>query len=105
METQAYITLLSFIVFLPAAGAIILAFLPKNADNACRYTTLAITATVLVATLIGFWGSSSTRFDTSLANMQNAFNANWIPSFNIYYFMGVDGISFPLIMLTALVSM
>ena len=29
----------------------------------------------------------------------------WIPSFNIYYFMGIDGISFPLVMLTSFVSM
>ena len=31
------------------------------------------------------------------AGMQKAFSLPWIPSFNIYYFMGVDGISFPLL--------
>src|SRR5436189_5589899 len=36
--------------------------------------------------------------------MQNGFNIPWIPSFNIEYFMGVDGISLPLVMLTTLVS-
>ena len=31
--------------------------------------------------------------------------APWIRSFNIYYFMGMDGISFPLVLLTSFVSM
>src|SRR5262249_45471509 len=30
--------------------------------------------------------------------------ANWIPSFNINYFMGVDGVSLPLVLLTTIVS-
>ena len=37
--------------------------------------------------------------------MQNVFSVDWIPSFNIDYFMGIDGISFPLIVLTSFVSM
>ena len=37
--------------------------------------------------------------------MQNMFSVPWIPSFNIQYFMGTDGISFPLIVLTAFVSL
>ena len=37
--------------------------------------------------------------------MQNVFSIAWIPSFNIHYFMGIDGISFPLVLLTAFVSM
>ena len=39
------------------------------------------------------------------AYMQDVFNVPWIPSFDIDYFLGVDGISFPLVMLTALVSL
>jgi NADH-quinone oxidoreductase subunit M len=44
-------------------------------------------------------------FGEASATMQNAFNLPWIPSFNIEYYMGLDGISFPLVMLTALVSL
>src|SRR4029079_10277005 len=38
------------------------------------------------------------------ADMQNQFAYNWIPSFKIQYLMGTDGISFPLIVLTACLS-
>jgi NADH-quinone oxidoreductase subunit M len=37
--------------------------------------------------------------------MQDAFSYPWIPSFDIYYFMGFDGISFPLVMLTSFTSL
>ena len=42
--------------------------------------------------------------EDAVASMQNVFQYDWIPSFNIYYFMGVDGISFPLVVLTAFIS-
>ena len=96
--------LLSLIVFLPAAGAIFLAFVPSNKDDLIRYITLAVTISVLVVCCIGFFSQGDTQFLDAQASMQSAFNKSWIPSFNIYYFMGIDGISFPLIMLTAVVS-
>ena len=44
-------------------------------------------------------------FSMGVAAMQDTFSLPWIPSFNIYYFMGMDGISFPLVLLTSFVSM
>ena len=37
--------------------------------------------------------------------MQDLFSVPWIKSFNIYYLMGIDGISFPLVILTSFVCM
>ena len=99
------ILLLSVIVFLPALAAIVVAMLPSDKPDVIRYFTLAITAVVLVVCLMGFMGGGATQFDPAKAELQNAFNVGWIPSFDIEYFMGVDGISFPLVMLTAFVSM
>ena len=45
------------------------------------------------------------QFDAAVTDMQKVFSVAWIPSFNIYYFMGLDGISFPLVLLTSFVSM
>jgi NADH-quinone oxidoreductase subunit M len=98
------LVLLSLIVFLPAAGAILLAFIPSDKDDMLRYVTLGVTIAVLVLCILGFFGQNETQFDVAQASMQSVFNQAWIPSFNIYYYMGVDGISFPLVMLTALVS-
>ena len=103
-----YLALLSGIVFLPAVGALILAiFIPKQAVELIRYFTLGVTLAVLVLCGFGFW-NGQTKFEAvgeAAATMQNTFNHPWIPSFNIEYYMGLDGISFPLVMLTALVSL
>ena len=37
--------------------------------------------------------------------MQQAFSVPWIPSFNVNYFLGIDGISFPLVILTSFICM
>ena len=99
------IILLSFIVFAPAAGALILAFLPKQSDDLLRLFTLAVTIVVLVATLIlVIPGFSNNTFDASVESMQDVFRKAWIPTFDIEYFMGLDGISLPLVVLTAFIS-
>jgi NADH:ubiquinone oxidoreductase subunit 4 (subunit M) len=102
--------LLSLIVFLPVIAAIVIAFIPASQTDMIRYITLAATIVVLALCVIGFdpfgLGSpdSATRYDAALAQMQDTFNVAWIPSFDIEYFMGLDGISFPLVMLTAFVT-
>lgn len=102
--------LLSLIVFLPVIAAIIIAFIPASQVDGIRYITLAATAAVMALCVIGFdplgWGvSPATNYDIAQAQMQDTFNVGWIPSFDIEYFMGLDGISFPLVMLTAFVSL
>jgi len=100
-----YIYLLSYIVFLPALGAIVLAFIPGKHKDAIRFLTLATLLLVLLPVLwVAYPGNQDGQFDLATAEMQNAFSVPWIPSFDIYYFMGLDGISFPLVVLTALVS-
>ncbi len=96
--------LLSAIVFLPVLGALVLAFVPGGKDELVRYITLGFTIGVLVLCVLGFFGKGEMEFAVGQASMQSVFNQPWIPSFNIYYYMGLDGISFPLVMLTALVS-
>src|SRR6185436_14991808 len=100
---------ISLVVFLPALAALALAFFPKDKPEAIKLTSLAVTIAVFAMTL---WmafpaGSSdgSAKFSAGIATMQNAFSSQWIPSFNIYYFMGMDGISFTLVLLTSFVSM
>jgi len=103
------ILLLSAIVFVPTFGAIALIFFPRGKDDAVRYFTLFVTAIVFALTVLVFLTpicGEPFQCDTeTAAYMQRTFNVPWIPSFDIDYLMGVDGISFPLIMLTALISM
>ncbi len=103
---DSYVTLLSLIVFLPTAGAAALVLFPRNSDEAMKKFSLLVTAAVFVLTvLLARPGTSPWRFDIAVSDMQKVFALNWIPTFNIYYYMGVDGISLPLIVLTSFVSM
>ena len=87
--------LLSLIVFLPAIGALILTLCPGTVDedqqarrnDLFRITTLVITIAVFALAIFTFFGMSDTAFASSAGKMQNVFNASWIPSFNINYFM------------------
>ncbi len=106
--------LISLIVFLPTLGALAIAFMPSKKDengvnekenqNMLLGATLAISIATFLVTLMTFLFAGDTAFDTELASMQSAFSVEWIPSFDIAYAMGVDGISFPLILLTTGIS-
>ncbi len=96
---------LSLIVFMPTIGALVIACIPKGREELLRWVALAFTALTFIVSMVVLLGFPSTRFDTGVATMQNAFTANWIPSFDINYSMGVDGISMPLVLLTTLISM
>lgn len=110
MESN-YVLLLSLIVFLPAAGglALMLPIFSNRQPDAIRLFSLFVTAAVFVITV---WmaldrpeGADSARFAVGEAAMQDVFSPAWIPSFNIFYYMGLDGISFTLVLLTSFVSL
>lgn len=88
--------ILSVLIFLPLAGALVLLFL--KSDSLCRYFALAIT------TLVGLLSLNLlTGFDTATAKFQFAEHHVWIETFNINYTLGVDGISILLILLTTII--
>jgi NADH-quinone oxidoreductase subunit M len=91
--------LLSFIIFAPTIGALIIAFMDSRAVDQLRGFTLATTIVTFAATLL-LWSG----FDSQALGMQMLVELPWIPSWNVYYRLGVDGISLPLVLLTGLVS-
>jgi len=99
--------LLSTIVFLPAIAALGIMLIPGEQKEAIRWATLAVTAVVMVL-IVGVLilpYDKGLVFDATNADLQDSFNHSWIPSFSIDYFMGLDGISFPLLVLTGFVSL
>lgn len=93
---------LSIIVVIPVLAAIILSVFPKSTDpNVFRYGTLLATLAVLAAVVIAFFFPGT--FEIGQSELQQVELRSWIGSqaFTIDYFMGVDGISFPLVVLTA----
>jgi NADH-quinone oxidoreductase subunit M len=95
-------TYLSLMTFLPALGALVIALWPRLTDEAVKYVSLAFTVVTLLLTLGLFRENpEGVSYVQGQAQMQNLFALPWIPSFNIQYLMGLDGISFPLVVLTA----
>lgn len=92
---------LSWIVFLPLLGAMLLVAMPifdakvdVHGDLARRFTLIVS----LIVFALSFWMLLS--FDGSRSTMQFVERGWWIKSFGIAYFLGVDGISIWLVMLT-----
>ena len=98
------VVVLSLIVFLPAIATLIVALLPSDKPDIIRWFTLGVTAVVMVLTCVLLL-PGQLGFDTSKAELQDAFNYSWIPSFEIDYFMALDGISLPLVVLTSFVTL
>ncbi|MHB8900304.1 MAG: complex I subunit 4 family protein, partial [Thermoguttaceae bacterium] len=98
--------LLSLIIFLPSLGALVIGLLPRGRENLYRQAALATTIVVAALTVLAAMprapgGGSQLGFEVGKAQMQYAFSLPWIESFNIYYALGIDGISLPLILLTS----
>ena len=93
------IWLITIMVFLPTAGALLLALMPARSEH-IKQVSLLFTALTFVVTIL-----VAGRFDLSNSEMQMVFRFPWIKSFNIEYYMGIDGISLPLVILTSFLSM
>lgn len=91
---------LSLLVFLPALAGLVLALFPRVTDDAYKLITLAVTIVTFMLSLGLFLPGNEVNFEAGVAEMQHLFNYDWIPSFGIQYLMGMDGISFPLVVLT-----
>ncbi|UUO05846.1 NADH-quinone oxidoreductase subunit M [Blastopirellula sp. J2-11] len=97
---------MSALIFFPLAAAALISLIPGDQKNVIRFTTLLATLVMFGVVLLGMAlpTNETISFDIETAGMQNVVSLPWIPSFNIDYFLGFDGISFPLVVLTALIS-
>jgi NADH-quinone oxidoreductase subunit M len=84
---------LSMLILLPLAGAVALVFVK---DSTVRWLTLGVTIADFVVALPLWW-----LFDPSSSQMQFVEHVAWISSPPIHYSVGVDGISLPLVLMTA----
>jgi NADH-quinone oxidoreductase subunit M len=104
--------ILTILIFLPTAGAI-LTLLARGRD-AVRWTALATTLVTFALSLVLFalydWNKSGDyawlsggRDGSTTGIVQLRQQASWIPAFNINYKVGVDGLSFPLVILSTFI--
>jgi len=91
---------LSIIVFLPLIGAIVIALLPGATPRQVKRTAALFTSVVFILSVALFF-----MFDRSLSGPQFVEQASWIPALNVQYYLGVDGLSLPMLILTALLGL
>src|ERR1700691_6050088 len=91
--------ILSTILFTPLVGAILMLFIPRQNANAHRW----------MGNLFGFLGLAVSlpliwRFKFGENDFQFRQTLDWIPSINSHYALGIDGISFLMVMLTTILG-
>ncbi len=96
---MADLPVLSLTIWLPIVGGIVVLGSGDKAPNVSRWTALVFAVATFLVSLI-LWSG----FDSSTANMQFVELARWIPTFDVNYHLGIDGISLPLILLTTFVT-
>ena len=95
--------ILPIILFTPLVGAFLLLFVPKENKDAIRWIAniFALAGFLVSLPLVPwFWAQ---RFQPGFKFVEGGPN-NWIPSIGAGYVLGIDGISFLLIMLTTLLG-
>jgi NADH-quinone oxidoreductase subunit M len=88
---------LTWMTFLPLLGVAVILCLPARDSERIKQVALASTLPTLG---LGLWLFAS--FDRDRAAFQYVDRMPWIGSYNIEYFVGVDGISITMVLLTAL---
>ncbi len=91
--------LLTLTIWLPIVGGFMVLASGERDVNATKWTALIIAILTFIASL-PLWFA----FDSTTAQMQFVERVPWIPGFNVEYYLGIDGISMPLIVLTTFIT-
>ena len=97
--------LLSFLIWFPVVGGLGLLVIGDGADKnspqakLMRIAALAFTTVTFLASVALYLA-----FDNAEPGMQFVERVPWVAVFNVWYYVGVDGISAPLILLTTFIT-
>ena len=96
--------LLTILTFLPLVGVLAILFLKETDDagsrNTIKLVAIATSAATFVVSLVVLW-----RFDATNPALQLVDRFDWIPSWGISYFLGIDGLSILMVLLTTFISL
>jgi len=99
MQQPISYPILSTVIFLPIAGAILITLIKRTSDTLIKYAALLVSMVTFLLSIPLF-----TSFDKSTANMQFTETYSWVPSWGIKYALGVDGISVLFVLLSTLLT-
>jgi NADH-quinone oxidoreductase subunit M len=82
----------------PGVGMLLILFLPHDNQKAVKWISLASAAVSLILTLFLYVG-----YNRSAGGLQFAEKVLWVKSWGISYYLAVDGINLPMVLLTSIV--
>ena len=105
----AYQVMLVATLALPALGAAALALLPARADRPARLLATAVSAVTLVPIVVLAFAHDATgtayAADSPAIRPWAAVDWSWVPALHLDLHLGVDGVSYPLVALTGLLTL
>jgi len=94
-------TMLTCVTFTPLLGVLVILFLPKDRNNLTRWVAILGSTITFIISLIML-----TQFDSSSPSLQMVERRPWfqLAGIEIEYFIGVDGLSLLLVLLTTFLT-
>lgn len=92
--------LLTLLTFFPLLGVVLLLLWRNASDTHIKWTAIVTTTLTLILSVVVVLS-----FDKTEPGLQMVDRVQWIPSWGISYFLGVDGISILMVLLTTIISM
>jgi len=94
-------SLLTWVTFAPLLGVLVILFIPKDRLNAIRWAALLASALTFMLSLVVL-----AQFDSASGSLQLVERRPWfqLGGVGIEYFLGVDGLSLLLVLLTTLLT-
>ncbi|MGA8113081.1 MAG: NADH-quinone oxidoreductase subunit M [Actinocatenispora sp.] len=97
------------LLILPAAGALLSAALPARADRLGRILGTAVAALTFLASIVLLFrrapAGPGSADGPPVVTPWHEYDVSWVPSLDLRFHLGVDGVSWPLIALTALLTL
>ncbi|PIQ85500.1 MAG: oxidoreductase [Candidatus Omnitrophica bacterium CG11_big_fil_rev_8_21_14_0_20_45_26] len=92
--------ILTWLVFLPLLGMLAVMLTPKQNEKLIKQIATVVSALLFLLSL-----KVLMAFNLHDGGIQLAEKVMWIPQLNVHYYLGIDGISLPMVVLTALLSL
>ncbi|HZP45877.1 MAG TPA: NADH-quinone oxidoreductase subunit M [Candidatus Binataceae bacterium] len=89
---------LTLITFIPLVGMVAILLCPRALTPMCKWVAALTTGLQLP---IAVWIYA--HFDSATSAIQMVERHQWIANYHVYYFLGIDGISVSMVLLTALI--
>jgi NADH-quinone oxidoreductase subunit M len=107
-DTAGQVLLLATL-FAPLVGAVLAATLPVQSDRGARIIAVVAAAIAFAASVVLLWTRDDSGWFSSRATPAvrpwSELDLPWVPGLDLSFHVGVDGVSYPLVLLTTLLTM